>query len=125
LDLMDFEGVKIYNMGREWAIAVVDKGKVALSSSLDSLYHPKLQMAVASDLQRYGDMEAVEFHMISLGKDSSLFMHTPYGTVGIVEHSADFRLFSGCRFLLWRKISKQHLPGLSTVPRSTIVLFDG
>lgn len=65
-----FRGIKLYNVRRELAVAIIDRGAVTLFSTLDSLSHPNLLYAVHPDLRQYARMENVDF--ISFSSDSSV-----------------------------------------------------
>lgn len=56
-----YQGVTIYNIRQHLAIAEIDRGKVTVYSTLDSLSHSSMNYSVLPDLKRYCRPEAIAF----------------------------------------------------------------
>lgn len=105
---MRYQGLKVYNVGREVAIAVINQGEVALVSTLDSLRHPRLLTHVLPDLRRYGSTEDIAFYRLLLAKGQVVDIQTPLGRVGIAEGEWIGREGNDYDVLLWRNISGRY-----------------
>ncbi len=65
-----FRGVKIYQMHKQIAIALIDRGAVTVISTLDSLNHAHLRYTVHPDLKRYAALELINFeHLVADSTD--------------------------------------------------------
>lgn len=101
-----YQGIKMYNVGREVAIAVIDCGKVSLVSTLDSVKHPRLAMQVLPDLQHYTRTADITFHRLpELKRGQCMKIQTAMGTLGIMEGSRTEKKPVACDILLWRNMS--------------------
>lgn len=100
-----YQGLKVYNVGREVAIAAIDRGKVSLFSTLDSLKHPQLVRQVLPDLNHYVRTAAIDFHPLQLKKDVQVNIRTSVGTLGIIEGKRIAHDAPAQDILLWRNMS--------------------
>ncbi|NGM64803.1 ComEC/Rec2 family competence protein [Sphingobacterium sp. SGR-19] len=100
-----YQGIKIYNVGREVAIAVINCGKVSVISTLDSLQHPRLMTQVLPDLHHYVRTGDIAFHQLpELKRGQHMKIHTAMGTLGVVESRIEKKPVA-CDILLWRNMS--------------------
>lgn len=119
-----FQGIKVYNTGREMAIAVVNHGKVALLSTLDSMRHPRLAMQVLPDLRHYTREEDITFQQLKLSKGQHLHIQTNVGAIGIMAGSTTGKVCTTCDILLWRNIPNYHLVSEKDFEHTALLLFD-
>ena len=61
----DFNGLKIYNTGKQISLAYIDRGNVQLFSSYDSLSHKNLRYSVFPDLKKYTDTKGITFKRLA------------------------------------------------------------
>ena len=61
----DFNGLKIYNTGKQISFAFINRGNVQLFSSFDSLSHKNLRYSVFPDLKKYTDIKENTFKKLS------------------------------------------------------------
>jgi len=97
-----FQGIKVYNVGKEVAIAVIDRGSVRLFSTLDSSTHPRLVMQVLPDVHQYAPKENIVFQPLLLVNDEQLVIQTAIGTIGIIEGNSLIEKCVEYDMLLWR-----------------------
>lgn len=97
-----FQGIKVYNVGKEVAIAVIDRGSVRLFSTLDSSTHPRLVMQVLPDIHQYAPKENIVFQPLLLVNDEQLVIQTAIGTIGIIEGNSLIEKCVEYDMLLWR-----------------------
>lgn len=119
-----FQGIKVYNVGREIAIGVINRGRVSLLSTLDSVAHPHLAMQVLPDLRHYTREQDITFQQLKLSLGEQLHIRTFVGTVGIIEGSITSDVCTTCDVLLWRRISRYHAIKEKDFVDKGIVLFD-
>ncbi|WP_312135484.1 ComEC/Rec2 family competence protein [Sphingobacterium sp.] len=67
--LKSYEGLRFYQLGREFAIAMIERPAVYVYSSADSLSQKNLQFSIHNDLTRFSTLEEVIF--VKLPKDSN------------------------------------------------------
>lgn len=119
-----FQGIKVYNIGYEAAIAVIDRGKVSLLSTLDSIRHPRLAMQVLPDLRHYTREKDITFQQLALSRGEQLRIETYLATIGIMEGSTTNKVCTGCDILLWRNIPYNHFVNKKDFEHTALLLFD-
>jgi len=119
-----FQGIKVYNIGREAAIAVINRGKVSLLSTLDSITHPRLTMLVLPDLRHYTREKDITFQRLALSREQQLRIETDVGTIGIMEGSTTNKVCANCDLLLWRNIPYDHFVNKKDFEHTALLLFD-
>lgn len=123
-----YQGVKIYNMGREVAIGVFDRGRVSLLSTLDSVTHPRLAMQVVPDILRYTNLEEVKFHHLQLCKRQRMTVQTSMCSIGILEGGGVGNIPLKHDILIWRNPSAYDEVDGETVKnlqKVSLLIFDG
>ncbi|WP_181151419.1 ComEC/Rec2 family competence protein [Sphingobacterium gobiense] len=122
---MSYSGIKIYNVGREVAIAVIDQGKVSLMSTLDSVEHPRLAMQVLPDLNHYIRTEDIVFYKLELKNDQQMRIQTSVGILGIMDGASVERKPMRCDILLWRNMSSYHTLDVGYFSDVGLLIIDG
>ncbi|MEJ5089592.1 DUF4131 domain-containing protein [Sphingobacterium faecium] len=122
---LNYSGFRIYNTRKEITIAFINKNKVTLISSYDSLNSRNLVYSVNRDLTRFSNWKDIDF--ISLASIDSLrtnhLIQKSNFTVQILEHGAP--LVQPTDLLLVRKNSKWNFIDHIKLVQPKLVLFDG
>lgn len=113
-----FQGSKVYNVRRELAVVTIDRGRVMLFSTLDSLWDPALVYAVHADLKHYTRIKDV--HFVKIPPDSTVVLD-------VLGQKMTFCQTNDCptsehELLLLRNNSRQ-LP--SDIGTATKLIIDG
>lgn len=56
-----FNGIRLYNVQKEIAFALINKGQVTLFSSMDSIQDKRLKYAVCPDLEKFKALDEIQF----------------------------------------------------------------
>ncbi|MBD1424963.1 ComEC/Rec2 family competence protein [Sphingobacterium arenae] len=120
-----YQGIKIYNVGREIAIAVINRRKVSLISTLDSIKHPRLVAQVLPDLRHYMRTEDIVFRTLPLKKGQQMEIQTPIGMLGILEGGRLVRKPSGYDILLWRNLTPYAVVDDESFRGVQLLILDG
>lgn len=120
-----YQGIKMYNVGREVAIAVINRGKVSLISTLDSVKHPRLAMQVLPDLHHYVRTEDIAFHTLQLKRGQQMKIRTSMGTVGIMDGGKTKKEPVACDILLWRNMSSYYTVDDHDFSNVALLILDG
>jgi competence protein ComEC len=120
-----YQGIKVYNVGREVAIAVINHGKVSLISTLDSVKHPRLATQVLPDLLHYVQIGDITFHRLQLKRGQQMTIQTSMGTLGIMEGGRAKKKPLGCDVLLWRNMSFYGAVDDEDFSHVKFLIFDG
>ncbi len=120
-----YQGIKIYNVGREVAIAVINHGKVSLISTLDSVAHPYIKRQVLPDLNHYIRMTDIAFYPLQLKRGDRVKIQTSIGTLGIIEGGRGEMGPMVCDILLWRNISSYDKVNDKNFSHVALAIFDG
>ncbi|WP_165793118.1 ComEC/Rec2 family competence protein [Sphingobacterium haloxyli] len=122
---MSYNGIKIYNVGRDVAIAVIDRGKVALISTLDSVEHPRLAKQVLPDLNHYIRAENIVFYQLKLRKEQQMKIRTSVGILGVINGAPVDKKPIMCDILLWRNMSSYHTVDIGYFNGVGLLIVDG
>ena len=119
-----YRGVKIYNLGYDLAIGVIDHGRVALISSLDSLGHARLNMQVIPDLQQYAPMGEIQFYQLPMASNQFTEIASPLGCIGLVTGAALSKFRPSCDILLIRSLQEFNEDSLQSLSQQKVLIFD-
>lgn len=122
IQLFRFQGFKVYNLGQEVAAVGIDRGRVTLVSSFNSLNHEQLKNKVLPDVYRYAAPKRISFYPVDR-KEAGL-LHAGWGKLGIIERGADLPAVEECSVVLWRNLKPEDIVLLSG-RKGQIFLFDG
>lgn len=122
---VSYQGIKMYNVGSEVAIAVINRGKVSVISTLDSVKHPRLVMQVLPDLHHYVRTEDIAFHALHLKSGKQVNIHTSIGTLGVLEGGQSVKKPVGCDILLLRNMLPSNIAHVDDFDNGTFLIFDG
>ncbi|WP_437921873.1 ComEC/Rec2 family competence protein [Sphingobacterium sp. LRF_L2] len=120
-----FQGIKVYNMKHQLAIAVIDRGVVCLFSNLDSLDHPLLKNAVLLDLSCYTDIHGIKFECLFFAEGKEILLETAFGRLAIIEGERSVPLPTNCQWILWRNAGKDNLLNFEESSSSANFIWDG
>lgn len=101
--LHSFQGVKIYNMQRDFTLAFFNNGKVFVLSNLDSLQHSKLKYRVWPDIERYAPATDIQFEQITLDSDSVIFFSGNGLKVGLLKQGIAHHRLKDCDLIILRR----------------------
>lgn len=123
---IDLRTVRIYNTQRNLNMAIIDRGKVTLFSTLDSLTHPQLRFHIWRDLEYYAsDLAAIRFIAISDSLNSGTLIRGGGATVLIVEKGLPREAIGAPDMLIWRDKHVQRLRDIPEKWKRTMIIFDG
>ncbi len=125
LQYQDFQGIKMYNVQREIAIAVIDAGRVALISTLDSLDHPKIKHSLWPDLFIYADKSNISFHKIDVSAGKVSLIETPFGRLALVHQFYDPLFLEDTSWILVRNAKVTDSTAFRVINPQEAVIFDG
>ncbi|NGF55008.1 ComEC family competence protein [Parapedobacter sp. SGR-10] len=121
-----YSGMKIYNMRSAFALAHIDRGKVLLYSSYDSLMHPNLQFSVLPDLMRYSDVDKIEFVRIGGEGRQNSIIHIGEYRVALVEDRWRAEGSDSVDIVVWRKNNRATLDSIrKNLKAGGMVILDG
>ncbi len=120
-----YQGIKMYNVGREVAIAVINRGDVSLISTLDSVTHPQLAMQVLPDLNHYARTAEITFYQLQLKRGQRMTIQTFMGTLGIIEGGKMKEKPMVCDIILWRNMSAYYTANDNDLRDRALLIFDG
>ncbi|GEM65012.1 competence protein [Sphingobacterium faecium NBRC 15299] len=122
---LNYSGFRIYNTRKEITLAFINKSKVTLISSYDSLNSRNLVYSVNRDLTRFSNWKDIDF--VSLASIDSLrtnrLIQKSNFTVQILEHGSP--TVQPTDLLLVRKNSKWNFIDHIKLVQPKLVLFDG
>lgn len=125
LQYQDFQGIKMYNVQREIAIAVIDAGRVALISTLDSLDHPRIKHALWTDLSIYADKSNISFHKIDVSAGKVSLIETPFGRLALVHQFYEPLFLEDTSWILVRNAKVTDSTTFRVINPQEAVIFDG
>ncbi|WDF67974.1 ComEC/Rec2 family competence protein [Sphingobacterium oryzagri] len=125
IGLDTFRGIKVYNVQRELAVAVIDRNQVSLFSSLDSIDHPRLVNAVWPDLACYSRLEKVNFKKLTSKKETTLGIRTAWGMLLITDRYLPDKISDSVRWVLFRGGRKQDRVELGGLLPANFLILDG
>lgn len=122
---LNYSGFRIYNTRKEITLAFINKSKVTLISSFDSLNSRNLVYSVNRDLTRFSNWKDIDF--ISLASSDSLrtnyLIQKSNFTVQMLEHGSP--TVQPTDILVVRKNSKWNFVDHIKLVDPKLVLFDG
>ncbi len=125
LQYQDFQGIKMYNVPREIAIAVIDAGRVALISTLDSLEHPRIKHALWPDLCIYADKSNISFHRIDASTGKISVIETAFGRIAFVHQFYEPLFLEEPSWVLVRNVNIADTAAFRLINPRRTVIFDG
>ncbi|TDS16009.1 ComEC/Rec2 family competence protein [Sphingobacterium paludis] len=120
-----FRGVKVYNIKRDLAVAFIDKGRVSLISTLDTIDHPSLKTQVWPDLLMYAKMDQVRFTQINRQAGRNYTVSSALGNMLIVDGYLRSPIPDSTTWILFRDMRKSDACILSSIRRGTFLILDG
>lgn len=123
--LSNFRGLKVYNMQRDIAFAIIDRGRVFLYSNLDSLAHSKLRYHVWTDVERYCTIKQVQYQQIAPLRGKAMLVDALGLRLGIAEQLQDLPDRQDCDLLIYRGAHREDFAQLRQKMRRTLLILDG
>lgn len=123
---VDLRMIRIYNTQRNLSMAIIDRGKVTLFSTLDSLTHPQLRFHVWRDLEYYAsDLSAIRFVSIRDSVKSGTLIRGGGATILVVENGFSGQEAEVPDILIWRDKRVRRLMDIPKDWTHTTLIFDG
>ncbi len=115
---------RIYEVGKEIAIAYAEDGRCVLYSSLDSANHPSLTYAVYPELMRICSTTKMEFINIPNKDRQNHILEFPNHKIMVIEEKYDV-LPNDVDVILWRKNNYGSISALKDLNNLKKVILDG
>lgn len=116
----NYQGIHVYNVRANLAIADIYKGRVRLLSSLDSLQHPVLTFQVLPDLHRYARERDIEFVPLKMSERVNIELAIQGKKILVSEGGID-TLASSYDWVIWRRNNRNNALHLN----ARLLLLDG
>lgn len=121
-----FRGIKVYNVYRDVAIAVIDGPRVYVYSNLDSLDHPRLAMAIQPDLMGYAERENIAFCRLPLRARRDIYIETTMGRIAIIDRNLSTEMLpEPAQWVIMRGVRAWDKVSFAPINRNTYFIFDG
>lgn len=121
----NYVGLRIYNVRQEVAIAQIDKGRVVLFSTIDSLQHATLQFSVLPDLKQYVDKDSIHLVKLNNTKRNNYELILTNARILILESPVKFAKEVKVDLMLWRRNNRSDINELFKKFRGTQIIIDG
>lgn len=121
----NYVGIRIYNVRQEVAIAQIDRGRVFLFSTVDSLQHATLKFSVLPDLKQYLDIESIHFVKLNDSKRHNYELVLGDTRILIVESTVKFAKEVLVDFVLWRRNNRSDINDLLNKFSGSQIIIDG
>ncbi|GHE23566.1 ComEC/Rec2 family competence protein [Sphingobacterium griseoflavum] len=120
-----FQGLKIYNVQHDLAVAIIHTGRAALVTTLDSMDHPKLKRLVMGDLSRYADPSQIAFYKADVPVKGIRLIETPFGRIALTNRLDDTAALQSASWIIARQLRNQNAITTCTINPKRAIIFDG
>ena len=120
-----FDGIKFYNVNQHLAFARIANNQVLLFSTLDSLQHTTLQFNVLPDLQKYSNIDRIQFQHLSGNKRTNWSLQIDALSILILEGYAPKSGVPKADIILWRKNNRETVDDIIRHHPAPLVILDG
>ena len=120
-----YQGVKFYNVGQHVAVAVINRGRVSILSTLDSLNHQRMRTHVLPDLYHYARAADMSFHHLNLKYAQHIHVQSSMVNITVIQKDLCSPMDLQCDVLLLRKISITRIHEiLERLDRNVVLILD-
>lgn len=113
--LNTYQGLRIYQMGREYAIAYIQRREVILFGSADTINQPNLKFNVHRDVSQFAELKQVKYRKLTKDRNYSLKLGERHTLAICNSHCT-----SQAKFILLRNDAR-----LISNNRTSLLVFDG
>ena len=121
----NYTGGRIYNVRSDIAIATIDKGRVTLFSSLDSINHSTVRFSILPDLCRFTDEKNINFVSLNDSSRSNYKINIGKRRFLVLERKMDVDCALSSDYVLLRKNIKVNLNDFRKQNQQCNFIIDG